>query len=87
MEIDNIWSDRPEVSLYASRHLQQSVRAPATFVFMDGRRNPVQHIAHAPVIGDEMDFTYRGIFALRVDEMSHGTAYTTLAPFYNMSYS
>ena len=87
MKIYHVWSYRPEVSLYTSRNLQQFVGAPAALVFMDDCWNLVQHIAHAPAIGYEMDFTYRGVLALGVDEMSHGTAYTTLAPFHDMSHS
>jgi hypothetical protein len=54
---------------------------------MDGCWSPVQHVAHALAIGEEVNFTYRGIIALGIDEISHGTAYTTLAPFHDMGYS
>ena len=87
MKIYDVWSDRPEVPLYASRNLQQFVGVPATLVFMDDCWSPVQHIAQAPVIGDEVDFTDRGVLTLGVDEISHGTADTTLAPFYDVGYS
>ena len=86
MKIYDFWSDRPEVPLYASRNLQQFVGVPATLVFMDDCWSPVQHIAHAPAIGDEVDFTDRGVLALGVDEISHGAAYATLAPFHDMSH-
>jgi hypothetical protein len=87
MKIYDVWSDRPEVPLYGSRNLQQFVWIPAALVFMDDCWSPVQHIAHAPAIGDKVDFTDRGVFALGVDEISHGTAYTALTPFHDMSYS
>lgn len=87
MKINHIWSDRPETPLYGSRNLQQFVRAPAALIFMDGCWSPVQHVAHALAIGEEVNFTYRGIIALGIDEISHGTAYTTLAPFHDMGYS
>jgi hypothetical protein len=54
---------------------------------MDNCWSLVQHIAQAPAIGDEVDFIDRGVLALSVDEMSHGAAYTTLAPFHHMSHS
>jgi hypothetical protein len=46
---------------------------------MKGCRNPMEHIAHAAAIGDEMYFSNPGVLALQVDEMSHGTADTSLA--------
>ena len=87
MKIDHVWSYRPEVPLYASRNLQQFVGASAALVFMDDCWNLVQHIAHAPAIGDEVDFTDRRVLALGVDEISHGTSHTALAPFDDMSHS
>jgi hypothetical protein len=87
MQIDHVRNDQAEQLLYASRSLQQFVRVPGALVFMDDCRSPVQHIAHAPAIGDEVDFTDRGIVTLGIDEISHGTAYTTLAPFDDMGYS
>ena len=87
MKIDHVWSDQPEVPLYAARNLRQLVWAPAALVFMNDCRSPIQHIAHAPAVGDEVDFTDRGIIALGINEISHGTAHTTLAPFDDMGYS
>ena len=57
MEINHVWSDQAEFPLHISRDLQQLGRAPGTLVFVDNCRNAVQHIAHAPVIGENFDFS------------------------------